>query len=196
MTAYYYAGGTRIALAVNGTLSYLASDGLGSTTVALSATGSVQAARLFAPYGSPRSASGSMPGSYGYTGQHSDSATTGLDYYGARSYDPLAGQFTSADSLLAGLNRYAYVGGNPETFIDPSGHKGWYERITGRGVLGCQMQNDIKAVEEIAENSDQTRCSQRIRGCTGSPSPLTIIRYRQSRGTDRAATVGEMSCSE
>jgi RHS repeat-associated protein len=33
--------------------------------------------------------SGSMPGSYGYTGQRSD-ALTGLDYYNARYYDPLA----------------------------------------------------------------------------------------------------------
>ncbi len=40
--------------------------------------------------------------------------STGLDYYDARYYDPVAGQFTSADTALAGgFNRYAYVGGNP-----------------------------------------------------------------------------------
>jgi RHS repeat-associated protein len=62
-----------------------------------------------------------MPGSYGFTGQRADSAT-GLDYYNARYYDPVAGQFTSADSVQDGLNRYAYVAGNPETRTDPSGH--------------------------------------------------------------------------
>jgi RHS repeat-associated protein len=62
-----------------------------------------------------------MPGSDGYTGQHADAAT-GLDDDGARSYDPAAGQFTSADTLLAGLNRYGYVGGDPENATDPSGH--------------------------------------------------------------------------
>ncbi len=38
-TTYYYANGQRIALAVNGTLSYLASDLLGSATVALDDSG-------------------------------------------------------------------------------------------------------------------------------------------------------------
>ncbi len=72
--------------------------------------------------------SGTMPTSYGFTGQRADAAS-GLDYYGSRYYDPLAGQFTSADSLLPGggydlwsLSRYAYVEGNPENRTDPSGH--------------------------------------------------------------------------
>lgn len=69
-----------------------------------------------------RSSSGILPTDYGFTHQRSD-ATTGLDDYGARWYDPVAGQFASADTTLAGgLNRYAYVAGNPETNTDPSGH--------------------------------------------------------------------------
>ena len=63
-----------------------------------------------------------MPTDYGFTGQRADSAT-GLDYYGARYYDPTLGQFTSADTVLDGLNRYAYVGGNPISHTDPSGHE-------------------------------------------------------------------------
>jgi RHS repeat-associated protein len=129
-TAYYYMDGKRIGLSVNGTISYLASDGLGSATVTLSGSGSATAAQLFAPYGGIRYSSGTMPTSYGFTGQRADSAS-GLDYYGARYYDPLAGQFTSGDSLLPGggldlwgLSRYAYVGGNPIVQTDPSGHRG------------------------------------------------------------------------
>ncbi|MGE5335682.1 MAG: RHS repeat-associated core domain-containing protein, partial [Nitrososphaerota archaeon] len=120
---YYYAGGKRIALAVNGVFSYLGSDVLGSATVALDASGNTQASQLFAPYGAGRYSSGVMPTSYGFTGQRAD-AVTGLDYYGARYYDPAAGQFTSADTdNQAGLNRYAYVKGNPETLTDPTGHR-------------------------------------------------------------------------
>src|SRR6185312_613031 len=62
-----------------------------------------------------------MPTTKGFTGQYSD-ASTGLDYYGARYYDPALGQFTSADTV-GGLNRYGYVAGNPETATDPSGHR-------------------------------------------------------------------------
>jgi RHS repeat-associated protein len=69
-----------------------------------------------------------MPTDYGFTGQRND-ATTGLQYYGSRFYDPSAGQFASADTVLPGagydplgLSRYAYVEGNPVTRTDPSGH--------------------------------------------------------------------------
>lgn len=75
-------------------------------------------------YGSVRYQSGTMPTRYGYTGQRADTATSGLDDYGARSYGPTVGQFSSADDMLAGgLNRYSYGGGNPTTLTDPSGHE-------------------------------------------------------------------------
>lgn len=69
------------------------------------------------PYGTPRYANGSMPGSFGFTSQREDTET-GLDYYISRYYDAGAGQFTSADNILPGdgydpwgLSRYAYVAG-------------------------------------------------------------------------------------
>ena len=112
-TTYYYVGGKRIGLSVNGVVSYLAGDGLGSANVTLSAGGSATASVLYAPYGGTRYSSGTMPTSYGFTGQRADT-TSGLDYYGSRYYDPLAGQFTSGDSVLPGggfdawgLSRYA-----------------------------------------------------------------------------------------
>ncbi len=60
-----------------------------------------------------------MPTQRGYTGQLLD--PSGLHYYHARYYDGSIGQFISADTVQ-GPNRYAYVGGNPETLTDPSGH--------------------------------------------------------------------------
>jgi RHS repeat-associated protein len=100
-------------------ISDLLSDGLGSPTVRIGGTG-VQAAQLYGPSGQLRWAGGTMVTTYGFTGQHSD-ATTGLDYYGARYYDPAAGTFTSADTV-GRFNRYGYVAGNPETATDPTGH--------------------------------------------------------------------------
>jgi RHS repeat-associated protein len=105
-------------------ISYLGNDHLSSAEVALSTAGTVQAATLFAPYGLARYASGTMPGTYGFTGQRADGAT-GLDYYNARYYDPTAGQFAQADTICVRLNRYSYVDGNPESATDPSGHCMW-----------------------------------------------------------------------
>jgi RHS repeat-associated protein len=125
---YYYANGSRIATAVNGVFSYLASDGLGSADVTLDSSGNLIASTLFAPYGGVRYAIGIASTDFGFTGQHADTST-GLDYYGARYYDPVAGQFTSADTVqpgggydVWGLSRYAYVEGNPVIRTDPSGH--------------------------------------------------------------------------
>src|SRR5579885_3625205 len=123
ITRYYSAAGQRIAMRQGNTLSYLLSDGLGSSTFACSSIGSVTAVQLFAPYGSSRYSQGSMPTDYNFTGQRLD-RETGLLYYGARYYDPLSGRFTQADlrqNNVVGMDPYAYVGNNPETNTDPTG---------------------------------------------------------------------------
>ncbi len=63
-----------------------------------------------------------------FTGKEHD-ATTGLVYYGARYYDPGLARFMTADTVIPGgggnpqgLNRYAYVLGNPVKMVDPTGH--------------------------------------------------------------------------
>jgi len=125
-TTFYYAAGQRIAAAVNGVFSYWATDVLGSATVALDPNGTPTASVLYAPYGLARFTQGSMPTSRGFTGQRKDG--NDLYYFHARYYDPLAGQFISADPILPdngyalwGLSRYAYVEGNPIVRTDPSG---------------------------------------------------------------------------
>jgi RHS repeat-associated protein len=144
---------------VNGVFSYLGSDGLGSATVALDASGNTQASTLYGPYGASRYANGTMPGSYGYTGQRADS-TTGLDYYIARYYDPTAGQFISADTADAGLNRYAYVAGNPVTRTDPSGHD-WFSSLVST------VATTARAVAPIA--------STVLDATTGIPSMISDV---------------------
>ncbi len=117
-TTAYYSG---LALSVNGALSFLVHDGLGTATEALDSGGHVTASRLYTPYGSSRYTSGTFPTEFGFTGYRADTIT-GLNYANARYYDPAAGQFTSADPTSgSGLNRYAYAGGSPETKTDPTG---------------------------------------------------------------------------
>jgi RHS repeat-associated protein len=134
-TTYYYGGGKLLAEAVNGTVSYLATTAQGSVAAALNGSGATTAAQLYAPYGASRYASGTMSTDYGYTGQRADS-TTGLDYYNARYYDPAGGQFASANTVSDGLNRYGYVGGNPTTATDPSGHHTCEDEATCGTHLG------------------------------------------------------------
>ena len=72
------------------------------------------------PGGNQLASTGTIP-EYGYTGRGSDE--TGLVYYRARYYDPSVGRFIQRDpiGLKGGINRYAYAGGNPVNFNDPSG---------------------------------------------------------------------------
>ncbi len=123
-TTYYTVSGTRIAARVNGTLYYFGYDALGSQVAVLDSNGNLVGSQLYGPYGNSRYSSGILPTSIGFTGQRSDSVS-GLDYYVARYYDPVVGQFLAADTVQGnaqGTDPYAYVGGDPETRTDPSGH--------------------------------------------------------------------------
>ncbi len=67
---------------------------------------------------------------YRFQGRILQSAEASTDLYdfGARSYDPSLGTFTSFDTVSGSaqnpltLNRYLYALGNPATLVDPDGH--------------------------------------------------------------------------
>jgi RHS repeat-associated protein len=97
---------------------------LGSNSVALNNTGQVIAIQHYSPYGSGDYSWGTMPTTYNYAGERLDSQT-GLLYDNFRYYDPVIGRFVRSDNVQdnsTGMDPYAYVGDNPETRNDPSGH--------------------------------------------------------------------------
>jgi len=108
----------------SGALLFNHPDHLGSTTLVTDSAGNVVENTTYEPYGAVFEGGLSR---FLYTGKELDRGT-GLEYYGARYYDPWLGMFAQADTLLPDaydpqqLNRYAYVRDNPYKYTDPDGH--------------------------------------------------------------------------
>ncbi|MCR2037679.1 DNRLRE domain-containing protein [Adlercreutzia caecimuris] len=102
-------------------------DGQGSVSAVLDSAGAVSAAYRYSPWGEASGDVGELP-AYGYNGEEA-AAGSGLQYLRARWYDASDGTFGSQDTYLgktydpSTLNRYAYAGGNPVTYADPTGHE-------------------------------------------------------------------------
>jgi RHS repeat-associated protein len=75
-----------------------------------------------------------------FPGQYYD-VETGLNYNYFRDYDPLVGRYTESDplGLGGGINSYAYAGGAPVIYVDPSGQCPWCVVVIG-GIVGGLAQ--------------------------------------------------------
>lgn len=169
-------------------LYFIHSDHLGSTSV-ITKDGAVVDRTSYYPYGSERAVSQytiydipySKPNipytERGFTGQISDTNSTGLLYYNARYYNPTLAKFTTADSVPDQQNRYAYVGNNPINLSDPSGNMmaddlkgggGGYPSEPGKGCQGLKCFEDA-ANDSTHEYSNSTS--------TSTPNPLIPTVY-------------------
>jgi RHS repeat-associated protein len=113
---------------------YYHSNHLGSVNLVTDDHGKVIERRDYKPYGDrfhwagPHSGPRELP--YTFNGHRFDD-TTGLYYFGARHYDSEIGRFITADTQVPDpmnpktLNRYAFAGGNPINYQDPTGHAWW-----------------------------------------------------------------------
>jgi RHS repeat-associated protein len=120
--ASYLLGLGREATRVDGAWHFYVTDAQGSTVFLVDAAGNVSASYDYDDWGNLTSSTGSVYNPFLYTGQQFD-ADTGLYYLRARFYAPDIGRFTSRDPIgyAGGSNLYAYCGGNPVNFADPSG---------------------------------------------------------------------------
>lgn len=131
-TFYYYFGGQMVALKKDGTLEYLQSDHLGSTSITTDTSGAVTSRTRYKPFGevmltSNQETTGTLNTERKFTGQTFDTGTD-LYFYNARYYDRTLRRFTQADTIVQSygnpqfLNRYSYVVNNPLGNVDPSGN--------------------------------------------------------------------------
>ena len=100
-------------------LLYIHTDHLGSAVRMTDESGNVVSSLAYSPFGETIYAAGDEETPYQFTGQHNEG--NGIYYFHARYYDPVLGRFLQADSVLDGLNRYAYCGNNPVVYTDPTG---------------------------------------------------------------------------
>ncbi len=100
---------------------WLMSDNQGSITAITDDTGAVTSKNRYNEYGVPDL---NNTGRFQYTGQVW-LAEADIYHYKARAYDPYLGRFLQTDPIgyVAGMNMYAYVGGDPVNYTDPTGLK-------------------------------------------------------------------------
>ena len=115
----------------NGTVYYLLSDHLGSTSITTDASGNKVSELKYRAWGEVRYSSGAPVTDYTFTGQYSDSYIK-LMWYGSRWYDPELARWTQPDPIvpldtqgIQAWDRYAYVNNSPVTYTDPYGHCIW-----------------------------------------------------------------------
>jgi RHS repeat-associated protein len=127
-TNTYVAGDRVIASKSGGARIWMHHDRNGSVRAVTDANGLVVGRMNYGPFGEVRSAPGQSNRVAKFDGVDIDGGT-GLQYVGARFYDPILNRFISPDSIVPSalntqaMNRYAYNYNNPLVYTDPSGHQ-------------------------------------------------------------------------
>jgi len=100
-----------------------------------------------------------FPGQYAdvETGDSDNGDTVTLSHNWHRTYDPTLGRYLQSDpiGLAGGLNRYAYVGGNPAGYVDPMGLdfvQGEQNGYVPAGI-GLRFNRNRLSAEKVARES-------------------------------------------
>lgn len=197
----------------NPTIFYHLTDNLGSNTTEVNERGEIVSIEEYSPYGNS-----TLVANIGnaddlktrrYSGKEKDA--TGFYYYGARYYQPNIGRWLSADPAgpVDGLNIYAFVGGNPVSFVDVGGGmKFWIGGGVGLlsgvaaaasgfggiavvvGVIGTAIIGTKLYFDNKSSNDTTVPTSTSSSGESVGTTPALIPTITSTRGTDMSESVG------
>ena len=141
-------------------IEYLHYDGSEMPIAITDESGNQIYSRDYDPYGNIINESGTVELNALYPGQYLD-RETGLAYNHNRYYDPQTGRYISSDpiGLAGGLNRYAYVGGNPVNYYDETGTIAWVPVIVIGGriaIAGWKAYKNAKKARKAWQKSCNT----------------------------------------
>jgi len=111
------------------TVVYYHNDALGSPVAATDENGNLLWQEEYEPYGSRILKQDNGSNRLWYTGKPEESLL-GIQYFGARWYDPTIGQLMGVDPVgfqegnVHSFNRYTYANNNPYFYVDPDGKYG------------------------------------------------------------------------
>ena len=142
-----------------GEVTYYHQDALGSTVAATDEQGNVLWREAYRPYGERILKQDGGSNKLWYTGKPHEE-DMGLNYFGARWYDPMIGRFTGIDPVefqegnIHSFNRYAYANNNPYRYVDPNGESPILaEGILVAAAVGLLVYASLKAADQ-AGNAD------------------------------------------
>jgi RHS repeat-associated protein len=126
--------------------NFALNDWVGTKREVTNSAGSYSTSFSSGPFGDYQSqgGSGTDPSEQHFTGKHRD-IESGLDYFPARYYNSYLGRFMSPDDVGGHLedpqtlNLYSYVGNNPLSRTDPSGHD--FYQSCDKASATCGNQN-------------------------------------------------------
>ena len=148
-------------------------DALGSVIATAKADQSLEVGYAFSPYGQTQKVGvkNQQPGSENssqYTGRENDN--NGLYFYRARYYDPILKRFISEDpiGLAGGWNMFAYVGGDPVSWVDPEGLAGKIPKNFGNDKPMNPVPNpynDGRKKRDDTKNPTDGACLLGLKNC-------------------------------
>jgi len=176
-TATYYVYGLGlIGEETNGAYQAYHYDLRGSTVALTDASGTVVDRYQYSAFAQLVNHEGSSDTPFLYNGRDGVmSDTNGLYYMRARYYSPEIRRFVNQDVLLGNvadgqsLNRYAYVTGNPVSYVDPFGY---YGLLSSAVTLGNAAMAGYSLYKSYSANSNSNSSYGSTQPSTSSSNPV------------------------